>query len=117
MAGLMICGAWGVQVLAEKRLDVDKYKKWNSNAGYVAGQKRARKGACWGTIPEEEEERNVQAGSGVTVMMEEEEVVGGKRTRSEGERVEHEDIPQAFSHFSWQRSKRIPGALGGCAML
>ena len=113
--------AWSCrEVLAEKRLDAKlEYKKWNNNAGFVDGQKKARTDKRVGfhlppiptfpedcktdktkSIPEEEEEEEDMTPLHFASL----EGVGGKRKRQEVLRPEH--VPQAFSHFSYHSSGR-----------
>jgi hypothetical protein len=106
-------------ILAEKMLDGDRYMKWNNNAGYVAGQtaaNNAREGAeavaaaapdapaILGAILEGEsgEESSDEEEYGKTGFDHSSCMVGssdsyGKAVYS----VQPEDVPQAFTHFSY----------------
>jgi hypothetical protein len=99
-------------LLVEKRLDPAKYKKWNSNAGYVRGQKNNDGEAVFqfesfadelGMIVESDEEEGSDSEDD-----EEEETekhirhIRGPMPLS----WEAADIPQAFSHFTYQHTRR-----------
>ena len=93
------------RVLCAKYLDHKKYKKWNSNNGYVAG----------GVLPlakilEHGPKPTVQAPLGAILEESSEEETSdcelNDLVSSIKYEVEVEDYPQAFSHFSYRQSKR-----------
>jgi hypothetical protein len=87
-------------VLVEKMLDPSKYMKWNSNDGYVAGQEREYSV----NLNELFEHLSISAPSNDVMLV--------RRTSSKElhpsavESFKIDDIPQAFSHYSYYHSKR-----------
>lgn len=98
-------------MLAEKRLDVNRYQKFNNNAGFVLGQEKEVSSrmcllgnlmAGQGVIEEEDEDEDVEE-------EEEQQLVNDvvpplKRQQLQAD-ITPEDVPQAFSHFSHKSSK------------
>jgi len=77
----------GRGMLVEKMIDHTKYKKWNTNDGYVDGMTRKEYNElknCQGRLQRESQSRSTGQDSNFTL----------------------DDIPQAFSHFSYIFSKR-----------
>jgi hypothetical protein len=93
-------GAYERGVLVEKMLDPSKYMKWNSNDGYVAGQEREYSV----NLNELFEHLSISAPSGDVMLV--------RRSSSKEvhpssvESFKIDDIPQAFSHYSYYHSKR-----------
>ena len=105
-----------VGILVEKMLDPARSKKWNSNCGYVEGQKRAIDGApapqvagpmiplpagaasALGTIGESDEDSE-----GESDELEDNQATAPQGT---GLRVDAADVPQAFSHFTYRQTRR-----------
>ena len=105
-----------LQVLAEKRLDVRRYEKFNNNAGFVKGQKAENAvGMTLGKLSagmeliEEEDGEDYSDGDDDVLqkaqisMREQLEKISNLITLGT---VRPEDVPQAFSHFSYQFSKK-----------
>eukprot|EP00111_Clytia_hemisphaerica_P010935 TCONS_00032054-protein len=100
--------------LAEKELDHTYYKKWNNNAGGVLGMKQKR---VVSQIIEEEEEEE-ETGSVTTKFEEvdsadEEDHYGGLKEskvplylRVKEFDIIDEEVPQAFTHFTYMWSER-----------
>ncbi|KAF0695413.1 Aste57867_13762 [Aphanomyces stellatus] len=92
-------------ILAEKLLDHAAYKKWNGNNGYVAGQGAA----CTPTI--QNLLKQLEVCDAIAEGSDEDEDDDG-RTQLPGRLANDEAIdnpelvPQAFSHFTYRRSKR-----------
>lgn len=82
-------------VLVEKQLDPTKYKKWNDNRGAVNGQYLLEDN------PLSSEKLDVIAES-----EEEEDSEYESETEEAEEIIDHLDIPQAFSHFTYRYTKR-----------
>ena len=89
-------------VLVEKMLDKTKYKKWNSNNGYVDGQSARQK-----------DRRHVkkQQITGQQLLdtifeIEEDDVNDSMHTESKQVVATAADVAQAFSHFTYWHSKR-----------
>ncbi|XP_066933120.1 uncharacterized protein [Clytia hemisphaerica] len=102
--------------LAEKELDHTHYTKWNNNAGGVHGMKQKR--VVSQIIEEEEEEEEEESGPVTTKFEEvdsadEEDHYGGLKESKvpsylgvkEFDIVD-EEVPQAFTHFTYMWSKR-----------
>ena len=97
---------WGVErgksaILCEKRLDLIRYKKWNDNKGGVDNLNKqlgedkldiaaAVDEACLDAIDGGDEEENEDQGELGPVDL------------SKATRIIDDDVPQAFSHWSWQ---------------
>lgn len=101
---------WGV--LAEKRLNHKRYVKWNDNRGGVnnrnieVGLKKEDTGACGGVEAREErcaEERRRTVRFEVEDDGEDGEVEQDRPIEplQQGKNVLDEDVPQAFSHWTW----------------
>jgi hypothetical protein len=88
-------------ILCEKRLDSSRYKKWNDNKGGVDNLNKqlredipaAVEEVCLDAIDEGDEERNeYQEDLGPVDL-------------SNATRIIDDDVPQAFSHWSWQYTR------------
>lgn len=122
-----------LQVLAEKRLDVRRYEKFNNNAGFVKGQKAenavgitlGKLSAGMELIEEEDGEdysdgdddlqhdhgaekcpRDVVQKAQISIREKVLEFQNQMQNQMALWTVKPEDVPQAFSHFSYQRSKK-----------
>ena len=92
--------------LVEKQLDPTKYKKWNDNKGGVNGQEPVAVGTL--------EPLDVAGGLGVIEEFDDQDVDEDIEDSDEDEATVHEDsyrirvedIPQAFSHFTYRYTKR-----------
>eukprot|EP00241_Pyramimonas_parkeae_P004104 CAMPEP_0114246224 /NCGR_PEP_ID=MMETSP0058-20121206/12339_1 /TAXON_ID=36894 /ORGANISM="Pyramimonas parkeae, CCMP726" /LENGTH=673 /DNA_ID=CAMNT_0001359377 /DNA_START=223 /DNA_END=2241 /DNA_ORIENTATION=- len=85
-------------LLVEKMLDPKRYMKWNSNCGYVAGQEPAVS----------ESKPQMQLPQLFEIQEEDEE--DDSDTECDGTfehiKIAAEDIPQAFTHFTYRHSQR-----------
>lgn len=81
-------------LLVEKMLDVSEYKKWNSNCGFVADR------------PETAERKNVIEDPTQLQMMLYDEDGADDSPSSTQNIVKAQDVPQAFSHFTYRFSDR-----------
>eukprot|EP00282_Hemiselmis_andersenii_P035154 CAMPEP_0169443004 /NCGR_PEP_ID=MMETSP1042-20121227/9126_1 /TAXON_ID=464988 /ORGANISM="Hemiselmis andersenii, Strain CCMP1180" /LENGTH=724 /DNA_ID=CAMNT_0009554207 /DNA_START=221 /DNA_END=2396 /DNA_ORIENTATION=+ len=93
------------EVLAEKRLDVKRYKKFNNNGGHVLGQDKGanmlgmlQRNEAADYVIEEEDEGEDEEDDAVAT--------GGAAMASILAKIVPEDVPQAFSHFSYEHSKK-----------
>jgi len=86
--------------LVEKQLDPNKYTKWNDNCGTVDGKK----------APEIETVGELSRGTfGILEEGDEEDESDSEDEYEENTEDDHirlEDIPQAFSHFTYRYTKR-----------
>jgi hypothetical protein len=88
-------------ILCEKRLDSSRYKKWNDNKGGVDNLNKqlgediaaAVEEVCFDAIDDGDEEGN------------EDQVDLGPVDLSNATRIIDDDVPQAFSHWSWQYTR------------
>jgi len=109
--------------LIEPMLDVAKYEKFNNNMGYVKGQKQsvneladslanlaldtaADQNDGLGAIEEgsEEEEEEEEEGGDIDILNAVEQSAPDANTKSFG--LVPEDYPNAFSHYTYQMSKK-----------
>ena len=100
-----------LSVLVEQKLDHTKWHKWNSNNGYVEGMERAPKCAC----AEEKRDELVKVQSLDLGAIDEGSEDENASTDEEDEATHRviqpvlfsaSDVAQAFSHFTYQTSKR-----------
>jgi hypothetical protein len=90
---------WGkTGVLVEKMLDQTKYKKWNGNNGMVDGQDfEADRVRLLGRL---------DVAGGLGIIEESDEDYDEDEEPDEHRSINIEDVPQAFSHFTWVETKR-----------
>lgn len=86
--------------LVEKQLDPTKYKKWNDNQGFVDGQAAVPAGAL----------EALGAGGALGALIEEDEEADSDEEEApqpgDDDEICIDDIPQAFSHFTYRYTQR-----------
>ena len=86
--------------LVEKQLDPTKYKKWNDNQGFVDGQAAVPVGAL----------EPLSAGGALGALIEEDEEADSDEEEApqpgDDDEICIDDIPQAFSHFTYRYTQR-----------
>lgn len=91
-----------VGVLVEEQLDPEKYKKWNDNKGGVEGKPPDST-----TVPAAGCSKMPETLAAIAESDEEdEEEESNYKTNSASFLIKNDDIPQAFSHFSYRMSNR-----------
>jgi hypothetical protein len=102
-------------VLVEKMIDPAAYMKWNNNKGNVHGQDRDAEEQRLANLADQESRRDSGAGLGVLQEGDEEEEEEDSdddqaasiiAARHHSPSISPEDVPQAFSHFTYRHSNR-----------
>ncbi|KAH9096406.1 hypothetical protein LEN26_017495 [Aphanomyces euteiches] len=96
----------GKGLLVEKLLDNAKYKKWNGNNGYVDGQSTPRVPSMEKLLRQLDAKDTMQLDAIQEMDEDDEEAQDDPVTPSASAEVPVEDIPQAFSHFTFWKSHR-----------
>ena len=110
-------------ILVEKMIDPTAYMKWNNNKGNVRGQDKEADEERLAALADQEIELDSSVGTLARTLSaldevdeEEEEDSSDEDDQDSGKRrvfpsalrttFKHEDIPQAFSHFTYRHSQR-----------